>query len=37
MHYIELKVKLNDFTIFSLSDIRKLERVFHRRRLNGIN
>ena len=34
MHYIELKVKLNDFTIFSLSDIRKLERVFHRRRLD---
>jgi predicted transcriptional regulator of viral defense system len=34
MHYIELKEKLRDFTVFSLSDIRKLESDFHRRRLN---
>ena len=34
MHYIELKAKLKDFTVFSLSDIRKLEPGFHRRRLN---
>ena len=34
MHYIQLKDKLKDFTVFSLADIRKIERVFHRRRLN---
>lgn len=34
MHYIELKEKLADFTVFSLSDIRKIESAFHRRRLN---
>jgi predicted transcriptional regulator of viral defense system len=34
MHYVELKEKLSDFTIFSLSDIRKIEHTFHRRRRN---
>ncbi len=34
MHYIELKSKLKDFTVFSLADIRKIERGFHRRRLS---
>ena len=34
MHYIELKDKLKDFTVFSLADIRKIERAFQRRRLS---
>jgi len=34
MHYIELKSKLKDFTVFSLADIRKIERAFDRRRLS---
>lgn len=34
MHYIELKEKLKDFTIFSLGDIKKIDNNFHRRRLN---
>lgn len=34
MHYLDLKGQLKDFTIFSLSDIRELDRNFHRRRLN---
>ena len=34
MHYIELKEKLQDFTVFSLADIRKIERTFYRRRLS---
>lgn len=34
MHYIELREKLKDFTIFSLSDIRRIAPSFHRRRLN---
>jgi len=34
MRYLELKEKLKNFTIFSLSDIRKIENNFDRRRLN---
>ncbi len=34
MRYIELKDKLKDFTVFSLADIRKIERAFDRRRLS---
>lgn len=34
MQYIELQQKLKDFTVFSLTDIRKLEPNFDRRRLN---
>jgi predicted transcriptional regulator of viral defense system len=34
MQYIELKSKLNDFQVFSLQDIKKLDGAFHRRRLN---
>ncbi len=34
MQYLELKEKLNNFAIFSLSDIRKIETDFDRRRLN---
>lgn len=34
MQYIHLRQAFNDFTIFSLSDIRQLEPGFHRRRLN---
>lgn len=34
MQYIELKESLKDFTIFSLADIRAVDRSFHRRRLN---
>lgn len=34
MHYIELKDKLRDFTVFSLPDIRRVAPAFHRRRLN---
>ncbi|MFH0764370.1 MAG: hypothetical protein V1927_05150 [Candidatus Omnitrophota bacterium] len=34
MQYIELREKLKDFIIFSLSDIREIEHGFHRRRLN---
>jgi len=33
MRYIELKEKLKDFTVFSLSDIRRIDRDFYRRRL----
>lgn len=34
MHYIEFKEKLKNFTVFSLTDIKKLGITFHRRRLN---
>ena len=34
MHYIELKESLNEFTIFSLADIERIDSSFHRRRLN---
>ena len=34
MKYIQLKESLKDFTVFSLTDIRKIESNFHRRRLN---
>lgn len=34
MHFIELKQRLAGFNVFSLSDIRKDEPAFHRRRLN---
>jgi len=34
MKYLELKSELNDFTIFSLNEIRNIEPGFHRRRLN---
>lgn len=34
MKYIELRKALKDFTIFSLNDIRKIDKNFHRRRLN---
>lgn len=34
MQYIELKSALKDFTVFSLTDIQKIESDFHRRRLN---
>lgn len=34
MRYIEFKDNLKDFTVFSLSDIRKADSHFHRRRLN---
>ena len=34
MQYIELKEHLKEFTIFSLADIKRVDRNFHRRRLN---
>lgn len=34
MKYVELRQQLKDFTIFSLSDIKSVDRAFHRRRLN---
>ncbi len=34
MQYIELKESLKGFTIFSLTDIEKIDSNFHRRRLN---
>ena len=34
MQYLELKESLKGFTIFSLTDIKKLNGNFHRRRLN---
>jgi len=34
MRYVEFREVLKDFTIFSLSDIRKIDENFHRRRLN---
>ena len=34
MQYITLKEKLRDFTIFPITEIRKLDTGFHRRRLN---
>jgi predicted transcriptional regulator of viral defense system len=34
MQYQVFKEKLKDFSVFSLSDIRKIEPSFHRRRLN---
>ena len=34
MQYIELKENLKDFTVFSLSDIKAIDSVFYRRRLN---
>lgn len=34
MQYLELKEKLNNFVIFSLSDIRKIKPNFYRSRLN---
>lgn len=33
MRYIELREYLKDFTLFSISDIRKIDPNFHRRRL----
>jgi len=34
MKYIELNKFLKDFTIFSLNDIKKIDKNFHRRMLN---
>lgn len=34
MQYVELRQRLEDFTIFSLGDIRRADPDFHRRRLN---
>jgi predicted transcriptional regulator of viral defense system len=34
MRYIDLENSFKDFTIFSLSDIRRIDASFHRRRLN---
>lgn len=34
MQYIELKKKLNQYTVFSLQDIRKIDASFYRSRLN---
>jgi predicted transcriptional regulator of viral defense system len=34
MRYLELREQLNDFLIFSLNDIRKIEPSFHHQRLN---
>jgi len=34
MKFLELKSELNDFTIFSLNEIRNIEPDFYRRRLN---
>lgn len=34
MRYLELKEHFKDFPVFSLSDIRKIEPDFHRRRLS---
>ncbi len=34
MRYIELKALLKDFTVFSIEDIKKIDKNFHRRRLN---
>jgi len=34
MKYIELNKSLRSFTIFSLNDIKKIDKNFHRRRLN---
>ncbi len=34
MRYLELKDNLKEFSIFSISDIRKIDGNFHRRRLN---
>lgn len=34
MRYLELKEALKEFTIFSLNDIRKLDKTFYRPRLN---
>jgi len=34
MKYIELNKFLKDFTIFSLNDVKKIDKNFHRRRLN---
>lgn len=34
MNYIEFKRNLHDFSLFSLADIRKIDRRFDRRRLN---
>jgi len=34
MKYLELKIELKDFMIFSLNEIRNIEPGFHRRRLN---
>lgn len=34
MQYIKLKEQLKDFTVFSLSDIKRVDNNFHRRRLN---
>ncbi|RLB27756.1 MAG: hypothetical protein DRG66_04865 [Deltaproteobacteria bacterium] len=34
MQYLELKNSFKDFTIFSLTDIKRIDASFHRRRLN---
>lgn len=34
MRFLELKIALKAFTLFSINDIRKLDPNFHRRRLN---
>lgn len=34
MRYIDLKGQLKDFTVFSVSDIKRIDNNFHRRRLN---
>lgn len=34
MRYVELRESLKEFTVFSLSDIVRIDRNFHRRRLN---
>ena len=34
MQYVRFKQALKDFTLFSLRDIKRIDNVFHRRRLN---
>ncbi len=34
MQYLELKTKLRDFTVFSISDIEKVDSSFHKQRLS---
>ena len=34
MQYVKLREFLKDFTVFSLTDIKRVDSHFHRRRLN---
>jgi len=34
MQYVQLKERLKDFTVFSITDVSKIDNNFHRRRLN---